>query len=128
MKIYTTYFGKIKDLPEDIVPIAICGKAPKGWQGLSYPVLAPKKWWWLDWKENKHSDQDYYRAMYKETVLDPLIPLSVYQDLEKMSGGKDVALVCYEKPDKFCHRHLVADWLSWSGTSVVEYNYKTKES
>ena len=128
MKIYTTYFANLRNLPEDIVPIAICGKAPKGWQGLSYPVLAPKKWWWLGWKENKHEDQDYYRDMYKETVLDPLIPLSVYQDLEKMSGGKDVALVCYEKPDKFCHRHLVADWLSWSGTSVVEYNYKAKES
>ena len=128
MKIYTTYFANLRNLPEDIVPIAICGKAPKGWQGLSYPVLAPKKWWWLEWKENKHEDQDYYRAMYKETVLDPLIPLSVYQDLEKMGGGKDVALVCYEKPDKFCHRHLVAEWLSWSGASVVEYNYKTDES
>ena len=123
MKIYTTYFAKLKDLPEDIVPIAICGKAPKGWQGLSYPVLAPKKWWWFEWKENKHEDQDYYRAMYKETVLDPLIPLSVYQDLEKMGGGKNVALVCYEKPDKFCHRQLVAEWLRWSGVWAEEYVY-----
>lgn len=108
-------------MPEDIVPIAICGKAPNGWEGLSYPALAPKKWWWIQWKYSKNEDLNYYREMYKETVLDPLIPLSVYQDLEKMGGGKDVALVCYEKPDKFCHRQLVAEWLRWSGVWVEEY-------
>ena len=123
MKIYTTYFANLRNLPEDIVPIAICGKAPKGWEGLSYPPLAPLKWWWIEWKYNKNEDQEYFKGMYKDTVLDALIPLSVYNDLERMSGGKDVALVCYESPEKFCHRHLVADWFKWSGISVDEYVY-----
>jgi len=108
-------------LPEDIVPIAICGKAPSGWEGLSYPALAPKKWWWMQWKYNKNEDLDYYREMYEKTVLKPLIPLSVVNELEQMSGGKDIALVCYEKPENFCHRHIVADWLGFSGISVSEY-------
>jgi uncharacterized protein (DUF488 family) len=26
--------------------------------------------------------------------------------------GEDAILLCWESPEKFCHRHLVADWLS----------------
>ncbi len=26
-------------------------------------------------------------------------------------NGADVVLLCYEKADAFCHRHLVSDWL-----------------
>ena len=40
--IYTTYFSKVKDLPENVIPISICGKAPDGWTGLQYKKLAPK--------------------------------------------------------------------------------------
>lgn len=35
----------------------------------------------------------------------------VLQDLEFLSNGADVVLLCYEKADAFCHRHLVSDWL-----------------
>ena len=125
MKIYTTYFAKVKDLPADIVPISIAGKAPRGWTGLKYPKLAPKFWWWDLWKNEKKGDLDYYKEMYTSTVLDPLIPLSVYRELEEMSGGKDIALVCYEKPDKFCHRELVREWFIWSGAGVEEYVYES---
>ena len=39
-----------------------------------------------------------------------------------MSGyDKDVALVCYEKPSDFCHRHLVADWLNKNGFECKEF-------
>ena len=37
---------------------------------------------------------------------------SVLKNLEKLAGGREeIALVCYEKPGDFCHRHIVADWL-----------------
>ena len=126
MNIYTTYFGNLRNLPNDIVPVAICGKTPDSWEGLKYPALAPKKWWWAIWKYKKNEDLDYYRGMYEETVLKTLTPQTVIDDLEKMSNGKDVALVCYEKPDSFCHRHLVADWLMHSGISVYEYEKANK--
>ena len=32
----------------------------------------------------------------------------------------DFALVCYEKPSDFCHRHLVADWLNKNGYDCEE--------
>lgn len=51
-------------------------------------------------------------------VLVDLDPQQVYKDLKAMSKGKDVALVCYETPQKFCHRHLVAKWLEDAGLPV----------
>ena len=36
----------------------------------------------------------------------------VYEDLERLSNGRDCVLLCYEKSGDFCHRHLVADWLN----------------
>lgn len=38
----------------------------------------------------------------------------------KLSGGKDIALICYEKPTDFCHRHLVAEWLTTNGIKCDE--------
>ena len=43
----------------------------------------------------------------------------VLKDLSELSGGNDIALVCYEKPGDNCHRHLIADWLP---CEVIEYN------
>ena len=42
MKIYTSYFAKLKSLPEGIIPISICGKAPSWYEGAQFKVLAPK--------------------------------------------------------------------------------------
>lgn len=40
--IYTSYFAKLKSLPDNIVPISICGKTPDWYKGLQYKKLAPK--------------------------------------------------------------------------------------
>ena len=32
-----------------------------------------------------------------------------------------IALICYEKPTDFCHRHLVADWLNKNGIECEEW-------
>lgn len=32
--IYTSYFAKLKKLPNNIIPISICGKAPEFYKGL----------------------------------------------------------------------------------------------
>ena len=36
--IYTSYFAKMKDLPDNIVPISIAGKSPDWYNGLEYKV------------------------------------------------------------------------------------------
>lgn len=131
--IYTTYFGKIRSLPENIIPVAICGKMPAGVEMLRYPKLAPKIGFFREWKENH--DNAFYVRSYKEQVLASLTPEQVLTDLyelldeqTKNKMGADpwhsnthVALVCYEKPDSFCHRHIVARWLTKNGIPVREW-------
>ena len=118
--IYTTYFSNIRNLPSGVIPIAICGK-PDWWEGFKYWPLAPKRSFFLEWK--KTGDNDYYIEHYYDEVLNKLDPHKVVEHLYEITRGKDVALVCYEAPDKFCHRHLVAEWLSNNGYQIEEYGH-----
>ena len=118
--IYTTYFAKLKSLPKDIVPISICGKAPNSYNGLQYKKLAPKYDFFMKWKENH--DNDYYICCFDNQVLSVLNPTQVVADLTAMAAGRDVALICYEQPTDFCHRHLVAEWLQKNGYNVQEWS------
>lgn len=117
--IYTTYFSKLKSLPKDIVPISICGKAPSWYKGLQYKKLAPKYDFFMKWKENH--DNNYYIHCFYSKVLSELNPTQVVNDLIAMAAERDIALVCYEKPEEFCHRHLVADWLRKYGHDIKEW-------
>lgn len=130
--IYTSYFAKLKSLPKNIIPISICGKAPDWHQGLQYKKLAPKYDFFMKWKENH--DNDYYIKCFNEQVLNKLNAEQVVRELDNLllnetltidySGDlkevPKIALICYEKPSDFCHRHLVADWLNKNGVECKE--------
>ena len=60
--------------------------------------------------EKNHNNDFYIKHFYSE-VLDNLNPQDVYNKLYELSVGKDCVLLCYEKSDDFCHRHIVAKWL-----------------
>ena len=116
--IYTTYFAQLRNLPPDIIPISICGKAPDWYKGIQYKKLAPKYGFFMKWKQNH--DNDYYIEHFQKEVLDLLDINDVITQLYALSGGKDIALVCYEKPTDFCHRHLVAIWIRIVGLLKCE--------
>ena len=86
------------------------GKAA-GYQGSCYSALAPKKEFWDKWKENigKISEEEnnkYYIEEYYKQVLSKL-------DVEKVYGDIiHTTLLCYEEPEQFCHRHIVAAWFN----------------
>lgn len=122
--IYTTYFAKLKSLPDNIVPISICGKAPAGYKGLQYKKLAPKYDFFMEWKRTR--DNEYYIKCFKEQVLGTLTADNIVFELKDAiyniyGVDKDIALVCYEKSEDFCHRHLVAEWLREQGYSCEEF-------
>ena len=76
--IYTSYFAKLKSLPENIIPISICGKAPDCYKGLQYKKLAPKYDFFKKWKETH--DNDYYIKCFNEQVLDKLDAMRVIKN------------------------------------------------
>ena len=117
--IFTSYFAKLRILPDDIIPISICGKAPRWYKGLQYKKLAPKYDFFMKWKENH--DNDYYIKCFNEQVLSELNPHQVLDELYNLSKDKDIALICYEKPSDFCHRHLVAEWFNANGIECKEW-------
>lgn len=133
--IYTTYFAQLRKLPDNIIPISICGKAPEWYKGEQYKVLAPRYDFFMQWKETQ--DNDYYISCYKEQVLSKLdvhqvlgnlvskLPYIVSHSTPHItlpSSRYHIALVCYETPDKFCHRHLVAEWLQLHGIKCIEWS------
>ena len=119
--IYTSYFAKVNKLPEDIVPISISAKPPRGYQGLQYKKLAPTYQILMDWKTT--GDTEEYIEAYDENVLCDLRQAKVVAELMQLSEGKDVALICFEKSEDFCHRHLVAEWLTKAGFECKEYQW-----
>ena len=118
--IYTTYFSNLINLPDNVIPISICGKPPYWWRGREYKKLAPKYEFFKVWKQTH--DNDYYVEQFNKQVLNNLNSAQVVNELFQMvPNDYTVALVCYEKPNQFCHRHLVADWLRSAGYEVSEY-------
>ena len=61
--------------------------------------------------------------IFNKLVLNALSAEQVINELKTMSPTEDIALVCYEKPGDFCHRHLVAKWLTDNGFTCEEYTY-----
>ena len=109
MKIYTSYYGKLRSLPDTITPISIAAKKPNNLKIKEYKKLAPKWTFFQEWKKNQ--DNDFYIQHFYDEVLNNLNPSKVLEELTNLSDGKDIALICYEKSGDFCHRYLVSKWL-----------------
>ena len=110
MVIYTSYFAQLRKIPDNIVPISICAKAPDWYSGIQYKKLAPKYGFLMKYKQNQ--DRDAYINSFQKEILDVLNQDDVVSELSALSEGKDIVLLCFEKTQDFCHRHLVADWLN----------------
>lgn len=123
MKIFTSYFAKVNDIPSNIVPISICGKAPPQYHGREYKNLAPKFYTIKKWKETH--DDEYFKKRFKQETLDNLNVSDVLTDLEFISEGKDIALIGYERHG-VCHRFEVANWFRNHGINVEEYTFEKK--
>lgn len=132
-KIYTSYFANIKNLEKDgIVPVAICAMVPSWFDGINIGSVAPSKDILFEHKKSAHSKEDderYKQRYYNEILVayrfHPEYIIDFIERVSDSAGGKDIALVCYEKPGDFCHRHLLAEWLKErTGIEIKEWgNY-----
>lgn len=140
--IYTTYFAQLRNLPPNVITISICRFPPKWFSGLEYLRLAPS---WKILKKWKDSSKDYaaandYVRQFNHEVLELLSAREVLCELQALVPGEiqtkmkvsisesddwHIALVCYEKPSDFCHRHLISKWLRDNGIECKEWE-KTK--
>lgn len=129
MEIATGYFAKAKQYSDNGFALVSIAR--------TRPWFLPKEllvWYVSDLaptgeiigaKNNPKAYEDKYRS----EILSKVSPRDVLRDLEKYAGysGKDkVVLLCYEAPDKFCHRHIVARWLeNYTGKTIEEIKVNT---
>lgn len=130
----TSYFAKYKG--ENAVSIA--GKCPDWFKGREYKKLAPKYNFFQKYKrmidssidksgliganyfpaleEKRIQAEEFYIQNYQKEVLDKLDAKQVYEEL-----GENAVLLCWERPEKFCHRRMVARWLEKElGVKITE--------
>ena len=81
-----------------------------GFVGKAMPKLAPKKGFWTTFNNNigkipEEENIRYYIEEYFKQVLSKV-------DIEELlKDEKDPILLCYEKGQDFCHRHVLAEYI-----------------
>lgn len=121
MKLYTSYFANIRNIPNNILPCAIIYKLPKGFNGLHYPKLGPSYSIFSEYKATY--DTNRYTQRYINEILYYLNPQEVVNDLYLLGNGNDIVMLCYERPNLFCHRHIVSNWLNNNGFECFEFGF-----
>ena len=87
-----------------------------------YKALAPNWRLWDNFKKKKISE-DKFIVEYNNMLKD-LNPKHVLEHLNFLTGGIEPILMCKPAKTKFCHRHLVADWLeNETGIIIDELNF-----
>lgn len=124
--IFTSYFAKTKQLIElGIYPIGISQIPPKFFFNPNIQAVAPSRSILFEYKNDP--DIERYVRRYTDEILSQITtPQALIDYLYKLSGGKDVALCCYERSGVFCHRHLLADFLNKAlGLNIQEYVFQS---
>jgi hypothetical protein len=100
--------------------VCIARWAPRGTPAgyRMFAPLAPGAWF------NKVPEDEYRRRYFGE-ILAQLDARAVVADLERLAGGAEPVLLCWERPPftatNWCHRRMVAEWLkSTIGLEVPE--------
>lgn len=115
--LHTSYFSNVRNVKN---PVAISGGVPEDYKGPRYKKLAPRLSFFTPYKEGLITEEQYTEE-YHRLVLDSLDAGQVVQDIMALYPGEDtITLLCFEKPGKFCHRHLVSDWLRSEGFNIEE--------
>lgn len=123
--IYTSYYENLKNIPDNVYKISISLKTPFGMNFYNCKELCPALEILSSYKDGI-IDENGYKELFNKN-LNKLNPFSLIKKLYSIAGGNDIVLLCYEKPNDFCHRHLVANWLNSYGFCVNEYGYEEKE-
>lgn len=137
MKIHTSYYGNIHNIPKDYFLVSSSGWIPDEIQALvdSWDKkLAPSLDIYNQYKENNR--EDIYIARFKTERLVSIDWLTMFEQWETKANniGKtldNIVLLCYESAiddmgkNVFCHRHILAESIENEfKTNVNEIGYE----
>lgn len=120
--LFTSYFSKVMKHQRvrsgELEPVSIATSQPNGFNLHTDLSLAPRLDMVYGFKNGSLSEINY-RFLYRK-LLDERISF----DLLK-SCYKNTVLVCWEAPDKFCHRFVFAEWFYEKfGSEIKELQFE----
>lgn len=123
--IYTGYYSKIKEYADSgLTLLSISRTKPEFAKScIDIPQLFPSDKILWDHKKGKIDDMEY-----TSKYLDQLNELGIDRIIKMIQiFGDNVVLLCWESPEKFCHRHILADYINKNSGVVVEEFGKENE-
>lgn len=120
INIYTTNYTKASRLSnKHYLKVSISYWRPREFNGMHIQSFAPSKQLLEDYKNGLSPEQ--YEPRYREQIdkLDNIY--AFFQLMAKQAKGRDILLLCYEKKNAFCHRHILSDII------FERYGYRIKE-
>jgi uncharacterized protein YeaO (DUF488 family) len=126
MRLYTSYYGNIKKIPKDYFVVSVSGGLPDELKLIvdSWDTkLAPSKSIFFDYKKDR--DQEKYSSRFKDEILpkvDWLETLELWEEkANKINKNiESIVICCYETPEDFCHRHILAEHFENEFKTIVE--------
>lgn len=114
MEIFTLYYAKMKKCMREYALVRISVSMPS-WFPVNLPGIPElyPGWDLVNGIKNGSITQEQYTQRYREhlATLNKGAIISRLKQISNAYGKDTVILLCWEAPNKFCHRHLVAEWL-----------------
>lgn len=120
IQIYTTNYTKASRLSnKHYLKVSISLIRPREFDGMHIQSFAPSKQLLEDYKNGLSPEQ--YETRFREQIdqLDDIY--AFFKIMAKQAKGRDILLLCYEKKNAFCHRHILSDII------YERYGYRIKE-
>lgn len=106
--IYTGYYSKVNVYKSSGFTVVSISRTE--------PFLVDGKISFLAPDENilrRYKNGEIDEMEYKNLYLEQLNKIGIVNILTEIhSFGDNVVLLCWEAPDKFCHRHILADYIN----------------
>lgn len=126
-KLYTSYYGNPQLDPNRHYLVRISNTAP-GEFPLNYILQEAIPFWETivgPFKDGTITETDFiirYKHMLESKKFTILLMLDDIKRRAELLGCEEIVFLCYEKPGRFCHRKVFADWIGKvTGDTVEEY-------
>ena len=124
--IYTGYYSKMKEYADlGLTLLSISRTKPEFAKScIDIPQLFPSDKILWDHKKGKIDEMEY-----TSKYLDQLNELGADRIIKMIQiFGDNVVLLCWESPEKFCHRHILADYINKNSVVVEEFGKENEIS
>ena len=120
--LYTSYFARLRriDLTK-FYDFSICASPPKFYCGLNFIMLTPSRELVMAYKYQTGMSEEQYEQEYRRSTLGHLCQGEIIDRIFNVIPPKKTpVMLCYEKVGDFCHRHILARWLTEGGYPCQE--------